>query len=86
MVRLAMLIGAAVIVFFVVVAIGVQLVPSPRSETDFLVIGSVATLLSLGTLFVVLITTWIRTPDVFFKRRQKPANPEDNNEAGLKQE
>jgi len=70
--RWAMLLGATAIVFGVSVAIGLRFIPGPHSETDFLVVGSVATLLSLGVLFTVLIKTWLRTDNVFFKPRPKP--------------
>jgi hypothetical protein len=81
--RVAMLVGASVAIFAVTVMIGLHLVPEPRSETDYLVIGSAATFLSLAVLFVVLLTTWLRSPDVFFKRRpahkpdeEPPTNPD----------
>lgn len=67
----AVLIGGTAIVFAVSVAVGLQLVPGPHSETDYLVIGCIATLLSLSLLFLVLIRTWVKAPDVFFKRRTK---------------
>jgi hypothetical protein len=71
-----MLVGAAFSIFVVTVLIGLRLVPEPRTETDFLVIGSAATFLSLAALFAVLLTTWLRSPDLFFKRRA-PRKPED---------
>lgn len=67
-----MLLGAAAIVFVIAVAAGLRLLPGPHTETDYLVVGSVATFLCLGVLFAVLITAWIRSPEVFFKRRSKP--------------
>jgi hypothetical protein len=70
--RLAMLFGAAAIVFAVTVALGLKILPEPHSETDYLVVGSVATFFSLGVLFAVLITTWIKSPAVFFKKPQAP--------------
>jgi hypothetical protein len=66
--RLTTLFGAAAIVFAVTVALGLKVLPAPHSETDYLVVGSVATFLSLGVLFAVLITTWIKSPEVFFKK------------------
>ena len=62
---------AVVIVFGVVVAILMQLVPGPRKPADYLVIGAVGTLVSLLAVFLVLITGMMRSPDVFYKRRQK---------------
>lgn len=79
--RALMLAASAVIVFGVTVAIGLKMLPAPHNETDYLVVGSVATLLSLVVLFAVLLTTWLRSPDVFFRRRPKAASedkPDDN--------
>lgn len=75
--KLLVLAGATIIVFSVVVAIGLRLVPEPHNETDFLVIGSVATLFALGALFTVLITTVIGKGPVFFKRRRATPPAED---------
>jgi hypothetical protein len=72
MAKWGMLLGAAAIAFVITVAIGLRLLPGPHTETDYLVVGSVATFLCLGVLFSVLITTWIRSPEVFFKKRAKP--------------
>ncbi|MBI5281917.1 MAG: hypothetical protein HY858_09565 [Candidatus Solibacter usitatus] len=71
--RWAMLICGAGIVFGVTVAVGLQVLPGPHTETDFLVVGSAATLLSLGVVFGVLIGTWVKSPELFFKRRQAQA-------------
>ena len=62
MAKWGMLLGAAAIVFVVTLAVGLRLLPGPHSETDYLVVGSVATFLCLGVLFAVLITTWIKKP------------------------
>ncbi len=72
MAKWGMLLGAAAIAFVITVAIGLRLLPGPHTETDYLVVGSVATFLCLGVLFSVLITTWIRSSEIFFKKRTKP--------------
>jgi cytochrome c oxidase assembly factor CtaG len=69
--RILGLFVAVLMVFGVVVAIGLRLLPGPHTETDYLVVGSVATFIALGVLFVVLITSYVKSPDVFFKRRDK---------------
>jgi hypothetical protein len=69
--RWLILVAAVTIVFGVTVAIAWQVLPGPHSSTDYLVIGSIATFVALIALFAVLITTWIRTPDVFVKKRPK---------------
>lgn len=63
---------AAACVFVVVAAIMIKLMPSPLRDSDYLLIGSVATLLALLALFLALISTSLKSPDVFFKRRKKP--------------
>ncbi len=52
-----MLGGLAVCVFVVVAALMLKVMPAPLKESDFLVIGSVATLLALGVVFLVLVST-----------------------------
>lgn len=76
-----MLLTGAAIVFGVTVAIGLKLLPVPHSETDYLVVGSIATFVSLAVLFGVLIATYVRSPEIFFKRRKRdsdelPPSPE----------
>lgn len=80
--RALMLVASAVIVFGVTVAIGLKILPAPHNETDYLVVGSVATFLALIVLFAVLLTTWLRSPDVFFRRRPKPT-PEESSESNV---
>jgi hypothetical protein len=45
--------------------------PSPLKESDYMVIGSVATLVSLGVVFLVLVSTTMKSSDIFFKKRRK---------------
>jgi hypothetical protein len=66
-----MLAGAALCLFTVSVAILLQLIPEPRAERDYLIIGSVATLLTLLAVFALLLATSLRAEDVFFKKRKK---------------
>ena len=72
--RIIAILTGAVAVFAVVSAVLVQILPKPLKPIDYMVVGSVATLISLVLVFFVLIAIWIRSPDVFFKRR-KPAEP-----------
>jgi uncharacterized BrkB/YihY/UPF0761 family membrane protein len=60
------------LVFLITVAVLIRIIPAPRSETDYLVIGGVATLVSMAALFVVLITTVFRSPDTFSRKRKRP--------------
>ena len=58
-------------IFGVTVAVLMQLMPGPHKETDYLVIGGVATLVSLLAVFVVMASTVYRSSDTFFKKRKK---------------
>ena len=70
--RRALLLGlTAVCVFVVVGAIMTKVMPGPFKESDYLVIGSVATLVSLLVLFLMLISSTMKSSDIFFKRRRK---------------
>jgi hypothetical protein len=63
--------GLAICVFVVVAALMLSFMPSPLKESDYMVIGSVATLLALGAVFLVLVSTTLKSTDVFFKKRRK---------------
>jgi hypothetical protein len=61
---------AAICVFVVVAAIMLQLMPAPLREFDYMVIGSVSTLVALLALFLVVIST-AKSTNIFFKKRKK---------------
>ena len=63
--------AAAVCVFVLVAGILLKVMPAPFKESDYMVIGSVATLVALGVLFLVLVSTTLKSTDVFFKKRRK---------------
>jgi hypothetical protein len=65
------LILGGVCVFGVTAAVMVAIVPAPLKDSDYLVIGSIATLVSLLVMFLVLISTRLKSPDPFFKKRKK---------------
>ncbi|HEV8412849.1 MAG TPA: hypothetical protein VGQ49_04585 [Bryobacteraceae bacterium] len=69
--RQIILILGGVCVFAVAAAVIVAIMPSPLKDTDYLVIGSIATLVSLLVMFLVLIATRLKSPDPFFKKRRK---------------
>ena len=66
---------ACILVFAAVAAILIQILPKPLKPIDYMVVGSVATLISLVTVFFVLIVIWLRHPEVFSKRRKPPVEP-----------
>ncbi len=70
--RVLMLLLGLALTFAGLTAVLLKVMPGPRRETDYLVIGTLATFAMMAVLFVVLITTWIKSPDVFFRRRKPP--------------
>lgn len=71
------LVAAVVLVFGVATAIGLKLVPQPHTDTDYLVIGSVATLLALAALFAVLLATVFKSGGPLIRRRQRTTTDPD---------
>jgi hypothetical protein len=68
--RTFILVLGVLLVFLVAAGVMMQLMPGPLKDSDYLVIGSVATLLALLVLFLGL--TGARGKDgLFFKRRKK---------------
>ncbi len=69
------ILGLAVMaIFLVVTTILLKLMPGPRKDSDYLVIGSIATLVSLAAVFILVVTTTSKPgkfTDVFFKKRPK---------------
>ena len=69
------ILGLAVMAIFVAVtAILMRLIPEPRKDSDYLIIGSLATLVSLATVFLLFISTSRKSgkaSEAFFKRRRK---------------
>ncbi len=70
-VRILIIVVGISIVFLVVAAIMLKVLPGPHSPTDYLVIGASATMVSMVALFVVLITGFVKNPNVFYKKRLK---------------
>jgi amino acid transporter len=69
--RQAILILSGICVFAVAAAVMVAIMPTPLKDSDYLVIGSIATLVSLLVMFVALLATRLKSPDPFFKKRRK---------------
>jgi hypothetical protein len=69
--RALLLGGSAVCVFVVVAAIMIKVMPTPLKASDYMVIGSVATLVALLVLFLVIASTTLKSRNVFYKRRRK---------------
>ncbi len=62
---------ALTFIFAAVAGIMLKVMPAPLKDSDYLIIGSVATMVSLLMLFVLLIATSGKASTVFFKRRNK---------------
>jgi ABC-type Fe3+-siderophore transport system permease subunit len=62
---------AAACIFTVAAAVMLKLMPQPLKDSDYMIVGSVATLLALLGLFLAMVAT-SRSSDVFFKKRKKP--------------
>jgi hypothetical protein len=62
---------AVVFIFAAVTAIMLKVMPAPLKDSDYLIVGSVATMVSLVTLFVLVAMTSGKASGVFFKRRKK---------------
>jgi hypothetical protein len=70
--RTVALIVGVLFVFGAVAAIMAKVMPDPLTDSDFLVIGSVATVVSLLVLFFGLVGVRIKGGNMFFERRKKP--------------
>ncbi len=68
--RTVMLVLAALCVFVVIAGVMLKVMPAPLKDSDYMVIGSVATLASLLVLFLVVIST-SKSSNIFFKKRRK---------------
>jgi hypothetical protein len=69
--RIVGLAGGLVFIFAAVAGILLKVMQGPLKDSDYLVIGTVATMVSLLVLFVLLVTTSGKQSNVFFKRRKK---------------
>jgi hypothetical protein len=69
--RALMLAGVAMTLFCVSAFSLTQVLPGPHTIRDYFIIGCLATLISLFALFLILIRTWAKAPNPFFKRRKK---------------
>jgi hypothetical protein len=69
--RTLMLLLGVLFIFAAVAAIMAEVMPGPLKDTDFLMIGSVATLVALLALFFGMVATSGKTSGVFFKKRKK---------------
>jgi hypothetical protein len=69
--RLLVSIAISIAVFSLTIAILLRLMPYPRKELDYLIIGVAATMVTMIVVFVILIRTIYKGEDIFFMRRRK---------------
>jgi len=62
---------ALALIFAAVAGIMLKAMPAPLKDSDYLIIGSVATMVSLLMLFVLITATSGRGASLFFKLRKK---------------
>lgn len=62
-----------ILIFGAVAAILLKVMPGPLKPIDYLVIGGIATLVSLLVLFAAIVSTWMKMP--FDLKRRKPEPP-----------
>ena len=62
-----MLAGVGVTVFGISTIVIVKLLPEPHTEKDYFIIGCMATLVSLVAVFLIVMTTWVKAANPFFK-------------------
>ncbi len=61
---------AGVCIFAIVAAVMLAVMPVPLKESDYMVVGTVATLVALLVMFLVVISI-TKSREVFFKKRRK---------------
>ena len=61
--------------FATILIVLLKIFPKPIKQTDYLVIGTLATFVALGTLFGILMTTTLRDPSAF-RKIQRADSPE----------
>lgn len=64
------MLAGIVAVFIALVLILLKVMPGPHKATDYLVIGTVATLVCILLAFVLFVSTSGKRSDMFFKRKK----------------
>lgn len=67
----APIILGALIIFAAVSSAIVHFMPEPVDDTDYLIAGSAGTLAAIVVLFLALVSTRMKSNDVFFKKRKR---------------
>ena len=62
--------AGVIVVFGLVAVVLLKLMPVPHRDVDYMVVGALATLVSMGLLFFILLKTTLKGQDVFSKKRK----------------
>jgi hypothetical protein len=79
--RYGVLAAGILVEFVAVLVILVAVIPGPRKQIDYLVIGTLATFVALGTLFAILQATTMRDVTAFSKEKQPRSKESRSNES-----
>ena len=73
--RALMLAGVGIALFGVTIIVLIKALPGPHTGRDYFIIGCLATLVAMFAMFLILIKTWIKAPNLFFKKRKREEQP-----------
>lgn len=80
--RLFSLIALGLVIFAIAAFLVVQLMPKPMRQVDYLIAGGVATLISLLTMWVLLMKEIGGEKDMLFKKRRRNNSSETERAKG----
>lgn len=68
--NVGVLLGIVVAVYAIAAIVLLKVIPAPRRDVDYMVAGSIATLVALLVVFLLLLTTSPRPGGTFFTKRR----------------
>jgi Na+/melibiose symporter-like transporter len=74
--RALLLAGVGLSLFGITIIGLMKALPGPHTERDYFIIGCLATLVTLFAMFLILIKTWIKGPNLLFKKRKREEETE----------
>ena len=83
--RWFMLAGAIVVLFIATIGILLNVIPGPHKKLDYLVIGAIATFLSMTLLWIVMMQEWVN-PEAAKLHQSEEAEAEASEAAALPEE
>ncbi|MCS7025217.1 MAG: hypothetical protein NZV14_10475 [Bryobacteraceae bacterium] len=76
--KLGLIAGLVVVTFLSVLGLMWLLIPHPRKEVDYFVMGGTSTMVSMGVLFILVIRHKRFKQEIFYKRRPRATPPDTN--------